>query len=209
MDTMNSEIRYEMPTLADHPVLLWFKQHIRRLAGRSLLQENVLETVVKKKSADEHVIGVLLFGSVATKTHKWRSDIDMIFIYDEHEPASGLVDYFESGVLVQYFYATLESLIENTERVPYLLHMFSEGIVLFDRHGTVTPVVNEIKQYFAAHPEIESEWAHIKELHQVEKNGSQCQEVTIIQRWDALEDKYSGGVRKRTFFRTDEVLYST
>ncbi len=130
----------------------------------------------------------------------WRSDIDLIFIYDDYEPASGLVNYFVSGVEVQYFYATLDSLIENQKRVPYLLHMFSKGTVLFDRHGTVTPVVNEIKQYFAAHPEIEAEWAHIKELHQVEKKGPQCQEITIIQRWDELEDKYSGGVRKRTFF---------
>jgi predicted nucleotidyltransferase len=189
-----------MPTLTDHPILLWFKQKIMRLAGRSLLQENVLESVVNQATADENVIGILLFGSVATKTYKWQSDIDMIFIYDSHEPSSGLVEYFVSGVMVQYFYATLETLIENQMAVPYLLHMFSEADILFDRNGTVTPVVDEIKQYFATHPEIEAEWAQIKELHQVEKKGPQCQETTIIQRWDDLEDKYSGGARKRTFF---------
>jgi predicted nucleotidyltransferase len=198
--TMKSEIRYEMPTLADHPIILWFKQKIRKIVGRSPLQESVLDSVIEQATADENVIGILLFGSVATKTHKWQSDIDMIFIYDSHEPASGLVDYFVSGILVQYFYATLETLIENQRTVPYLLHMFSEADILFDRNGTVTPVVNEIKQYFATHPDIEAEWLHIKELHQVEKKGSQCEETTIIQRWDELEEKYSGGTRKRTFF---------
>lgn len=197
---MNSEIRIEPPTVVDHPILLWFKQHIRILFGQSLVQEGLLNDLVKQKIADENVIGVILFGSVASKTHKWQSDIDLIFVYDNHEPPSGLVDYFVSGILVQYFYVTLNSLIENQKCVPYLLHMFSEGIVLFDRHSTVTPIVNEIKQYFAAHPEIESDWVRIKELHQIEKRGSQCQETTIIQRWDELEDKYSGGARKRTFF---------
>jgi predicted nucleotidyltransferase len=202
MEAMQSEIRYEKPTIADHPVLLWFNQNIRRFTGQAPLQEDILETVVNQALADENVIGVLLFGSVAAKTHKWNSDIDLIFIYDDYEPASGLVNYYVSGVEVQYFYATLENLIENQKTVPYLLHMFSEATVLFDRHGSVTPVVDEIRQYFAAHPEIQEEWVHIKELHQVEKKGSQCQQTTIMQRWDELEDKYSGGVRKRTFFLT-------
>lgn len=199
-NVMNSEIRTEMPTIVDHPILLWLKQHSRKIVGKPLVQEETLDNVVQQKIEDPNVLGILLFGSVATKTHKWRSDIDLIFILDEHEPASGLVDYFESGILIQYFYATLDSLIENQKNVPYLLHMFSEGKILFDRYGTVSPVVNEIKVYFEAHPEIEAEWIQIKELHQIEKLGSQCQETTIIQRWDELEDKYSGGNHKRTFF---------
>jgi predicted nucleotidyltransferase len=202
MERQQSEIRYEKPTVADHPVLLWFNQNIRGFTGRPMLQEDVLETVVNQALEDENVIGVLLFGSVASKSHTWKSDIDLIFIYEDHEPDSGLVNYFVSGVEVQYFYATLEALIENTKTVPYLLHMFSEAKVLFDRHGSVTPVVEKIRHYFASHPEILDEWAHIKELHQVEKKGPQCQQITILQRWDQLEDKYSGGVRKRTFFNT-------
>lgn len=197
---MNSEIRVEPPTMADHPILLWIKQHVRALVGQSLMQEGLLADLIKERTADENVVGVILFGSVASKTHQWQSDIDLIFVYDNHEPTSGLVDYFVSGILVQYFYVTVNSLIENQRDVPYLLHMFSEGIVLFDRHGTVTPIVNEIKQFFAAHPEIESDWVRIKQLHQIEKKGPQCQETTIIQRWDELEDKYSDGARKRTFF---------
>ena len=130
MAAMKSELRYEMPTIADHPVLLWFKQHIRILTGRTYLQEEVLETVVNQTLEDENVIGVLLFGSVATKTHSWKSDIDLILIFNEHEPDSGLVNYYQSGIEIQYFYATLEILVDNQETVPYLLHMFSEAINL-------------------------------------------------------------------------------
>ncbi len=201
MEAVKSEIRSEAQTIADHPALLWLKQNIRKLTGRALLQEDILETVVNQALKDENLIGVLLFGSVASKTHTWKSDIDLVYIYDDLEPASGLLTYYVSGVEVNRFYATLQKAIENQESVPYLLHMFSQAEVLFDRHGTVTPVVDEIKQYFAAHPRIEEEWVHLVERHQVEKKGSQCVPMTtILQRWDELEDKYSGGVRKRTLF---------
>jgi predicted nucleotidyltransferase len=195
------EIEFELPTIMDHPALLWLRQHARRLGGKALLQEEIMNAVVSEAIADQNIIGILLFGSLLTRQHKWQSDIDLIFIYQEHEPAVGLVNYFRSGIEVQYFYATLEALSENQKSVPYLLHMFAEGKILFDRYSTVVPVVQKIKAYFAAHPDIEADWLQIKELHQIEKKGPQCQQTTIMQRWDELEDKYSGGDRKRTFFR--------
>ncbi len=201
MEAVKSELRSEAPTLADHSALLWLRQHIRKLMGSALLQEDVLESVVDQALEDRNLIGVLLFGSVARKTHTWKSDIDLVYIYDDHEPASGLLTYYVSGVEINRFYATLGLAIENQESVPYLLHMFAQSEVLFDRQGTVTPVVDEIKQYFAAHPEIEEEWDQLVERHQIEKQGSECVPMaTIMQRWDELEDKYSGGVRKRTLF---------
>jgi predicted nucleotidyltransferase len=188
---------------ADPPALMWFKQHIRKFTGKALIQEDILETVVNQAIQDENLIGVLLFGSVASKTHTWKSDIDLFFIYDYYEPDSGRLTYYDSGVEVNRFHATLEKAVENQRTVPYLLHMFSESEVLFDRHDTVTPIIDERKQYFAVHPDIQEEWIHLKELHQVEKKGTPCGEMkTIMQRWDELEDKYSGGIRKRTFFVT-------
>lgn len=68
------------------------------------------------------------------------------------------------------------------------------------RRNTIAPVVERLRTYFAVHPDVAAEWVRLKELHQVEKKGPQCQQTTIIQRWDELEEKYSGGARKRTFF---------
>jgi glutamine synthetase adenylyltransferase len=175
MEEMKSEVGYQIQAIAD-PALLWFKQHIRKFKGKSLLQVEVLKTVVNQAIKDEKLIGVLLFGRVAARTHTWKSDIDLFFIYDDYEPASGLLTYYVSGIEVNKFYATLEKAIENLKTVPYLLHMFSEAKVLFDRHGSVTPIVDEIQRYFVAHPEIQEEWIHIKELHQVEKQSMSCDE---------------------------------
>ncbi len=181
-------------------ILLWVGQSLRRIQGKPLLQEEVLEKVVNQLKADENLLGILLFGSVASGTHTWKSDIDLIFVYQTHEPASGLVNQFMDRIAVQYFFTTLETLVENQEIVPYLLHMFSEAKILYDRHGSITPITERIKQYFVEHPEVVDDWLRFKELHQVEKKGPACAQTTIIQRWNELEEKYSGGIRKRTFF---------
>ena len=130
-----------------------------------------------------------------------KSDIDLIYLYQTHEPPWGLVEQFVDGILVQYFFTTLDTLVQNQEIVPYLLYMFCDGKILYDRDGSITRAVDKLKQYFEAHPEMENEWIRFKELHQEEKKGLECAQNTIIQRWDELEDKYSDGTRKRTFFR--------
>lgn len=180
---------------------LWLGQNFRKIQGKPSLQEEVLDKVVNQLKGDENLLGILLFGSVASGTHTWKSDIDLIFIYETHEPPWGLVNRFVDGIAVQYFFTTLDTLIQNQETVPYLLHMFSEAKILFDRHSSVAPIIDKIRRYFAANPEVEADWMRIKQHHQVEKKGPECAQTTIIQRWDELEDKYSGGIRRRTFFR--------
>jgi predicted nucleotidyltransferase len=185
----------------NNSVFLWLGQNFRKIQGKPLLQEEVLDKMVNQVKADENLLGILLFGSVASGTHTWKSDIDLIFIYETHEPPWGLDNRFVDGIAVQYFFTTLDTLIQNQKTVPYLLHMFSEAKILFDRHGSVAPIIDKIRRYFAENPEVEADWMRIKQQHQVEKKGPECAQITIIQRWDELEDKYSGGVRKRTFFR--------
>ena len=191
----------EVTKFENKSVLLWLRQTTRKIQGKPLLQEEVLDKVVDQLKSDENLLGILLFGSVATGTHSWKSDIDLVFVYETHEPAAGLDNRFVDSIAVQYFFTTLETLIHNQQTVPYLLHMFSEAEILFDRSGSVAPVIIQLQQYFAAHPEVVAEWNRFKQLHQVEKNGPACAQTTIIQRWDELEDKYSAGARKRTFFR--------
>ena len=189
------------PQVTDRPLYLWLEQNFRKLQGKPMLQEEVLDKVVTQAIQDENLIGILLFGSLASGTHTWKSDIDLIFVYETCEPSSGVANIFMDGIVVQYFFTSYESLVQNQEAVPYLLNMFCDAKIRFDRHDSISQVVEQPKQYFAAHPEIEAEWTRFKELHQSEKNGPACAQTTIFQRWDELEDKYSGGVRKRTFFR--------
>jgi predicted nucleotidyltransferase len=185
---------------ATQPVYLWLEQMLRKMRGRPSLQEEILEKLVLELKSDERLLGILLFGSVASGTQSWKSDIDLIFIYENYDPPSGLVNRWINGIEVQYFFTTLDTLIQNQETVPYLLHMFCDAEILFDRQETVRPVIEQLRRYFAGHPDIAAEWLQMKDLHQVEKKGPACAQTTIVQRWDEMEEKYSGGRRKRTFF---------
>ena len=191
----------EVSKFENNSIFLWLGQIFRKIQGKPLLQEEVLDKVINQLKADENLLGILLFGSVASGTHTWKSDIDLIFIYETCEPPSGVANRFVDGIAVQYFFATIATLVQNQQTVPYLLHMFANANILLDRDGSVTSVVEQLKQYFAAHPAVEEDWIRFKDLHQVEKKGSACQQTTIIQRWDELEDKYSGGAHKLTFFK--------
>ncbi len=182
------------------PVSLWLTYNTRKIQNKPTLQEEILDRLVTEQKKDDNLLSILLFGSVASGTQSWKSDIDLIFIYETYDPPSGLVNRWIDGIEVQYFYATLEELVENAKTVPYLLHMFHNAKILFDRHGTVAPIIGRLKEYFTAHPDIAREWTELKELHQVEKKGPACQQTTIIQRWDEMEQKYSDGRPKRTFF---------
>jgi predicted nucleotidyltransferase len=189
------------PQVTDRPAFLWMEQKLRKLQGKPALQEDILDKVVSQAIQDENLIGILLFGSLASGTHTWKSDIDLIFVFETCEPSSGVANILVDGVVVQYFFTSYKTLVHNQAKVPYLLHMFCDAKILFDRHDSVSPIVEELKMYFAAHPEIEAEWIRFKDLHQTEKNGPACAQTTIFQRWDELEDKYSDGKRKRTFFK--------
>lgn len=196
-----NEVLTTKPQVTDNPVFLWMEQKSRQLLGKPMLQEEVLEKVVAQSSGDKNLLGILLFGSLATGTHTWKSDIDLIFVYQDCQPSSGIANIIVDRVLVQYFFTSFTALQENAGNVPYLLHFFCNAKVLFDRLGTFTPLVKQIKEYFAAHPEIEAEWIEIESRHQVEKNGPACAQTTILQRWDDLERKYSNNGPRRTFFK--------
>lgn len=202
MDTIGyqTEISFA-PQVTDRPFLLWLDQNVRKLQGKPMLQEEVLDKVVAQATQDENLLGILLFGSMASGTHTWKSDIDLIFVYRTCEPISGVANVIVDGIVVQYFFTSYESLVQNQKQVPYLLHMFCDAKILHDREDSIAPVIDLLKQYYVEHPEIEADWMRFKSLHQEEKNGPACAQTTIFDRWDELEDKYSGGGSKRTFFR--------
>jgi predicted nucleotidyltransferase len=136
----------------------------------------VLEKVVKKAGKDRNVLGLLLVGSVASGTHTIESDIDLLMVYRTYKRASGL------------------------KNKSYLLHILCDAKILIDRDDTITPVIDKIKEYYDHHPQVADEWRQQYARYKTQKTKSKCEQTSIIQIWDAFEDRYSGGKRIRPFF---------
>ena len=55
---LNETISYK-PQVTDHPRLLWMEQGYRRLIGKDLLQEEVLDTIMKRATKDQNLVGIV------------------------------------------------------------------------------------------------------------------------------------------------------
>ena len=153
--------------------------------------EEILKRLVTTAESDPNFLGFLLFGSVATGTQREDSDIDVITILRANKPASGMNNTTDDGIKVGTLFITYDVLMHSVETVPYLLHPLGEAKVLFDREGTVKPLLERIRTYFADHPEIVEEWnAYYRQLKE-EKAQYGYEKTTIIDVWNALETRYS------------------
>jgi predicted nucleotidyltransferase len=165
----------------------------------------ILEELLMKAEGDQNTLGFLVFGSVASGTHHEKSDIDVITILRGHNPSSGINKTVVDGIIVDSLFLTHEVLTQSVGTVPYLLHTLVDAKILLDRENAIRPLIEEVREYFAENPEIESEWNRFfKESKEVKlRTGCRAQGGnTIIDVWNELEKRYSGGRVKRPFFNS-------
>jgi predicted nucleotidyltransferase len=160
----------------------------------------ILKQLVAKAESDPNILGFLLFGSLATGTHHEDSDIDVITALRTNKPASGLNNTMIDGIKVGDIFFTYDILVQSVKTVPYLLHPLGEAKLLFDREGTIEPLLERIRVYFAEHPEMVHEWDEYYRQLREEKAQFGYEKTTIIDVWNELEKRHSGGKTRRRFF---------
>ncbi len=174
--------------------------------------EEILKQLVIQAEKDANNLGFLVFGSVATGTHREDSDIDVITVLRTNKPTSGINNIMVEGIKVGTIYFTYDVLIHSIETVPYLLHPLGEAKLLYDHEGMISPLLDRIQAYFANHPEIVDEWnAYYQQLKE-EKAQFGYEKTTIVEVWNELETRYSDGKTKRQFFNafylTNPTIFS-
>jgi predicted nucleotidyltransferase len=174
--------------------------------------DRILQDLVADAQSNPNILGFLLFGSVALGTHREDSDIDVITVLHTNKPTSGINNTSINGIKVGNIFFTFSILTQSVETVPYLLHPLGEATLLFDRDGQIKPLLETIKQYFAVHPEIVDEWKEYYQQLKDEKAQFGYEKTTIVDVWNALEKRYSGGTIKRQFFSsfymTNPMIFS-
>jgi hypothetical protein len=149
---------------------------------------------------DPSIAGFLVFGSVARGTHREDSDIDVLTVLASDDTASGIRNRVVEGIKVGDLYFSRATLTHSIETVPYLLHPLGGATLLLDRDGTLGPLLGRIRDYFTVHPEIDAEWQAYYDLLKTEKARYGHEKTTIIDVWNELESRYSGGRTRRRFF---------
>ncbi|NIO22366.1 MAG: hypothetical protein GTN76_16980 [Candidatus Aenigmarchaeota archaeon] len=163
--------------------------------------DQILTQQLVKAKNNSKTLGFLVFGSVATGTHHKKSDIDLIIILRNHTPSSGIENIVIDDIKVGKTFFTYEVLTHSVNTVPYLLHILVNAKLLFDRENTIKPLLEKITNYFMKNPEIEDEWSRYYKQLREEKMQFGYEKTTIIDIWNELEKRYSGGEIKRTFLR--------
>lgn len=176
----------------------------------------VLKKLVEEAKTDVNTLGYLVFGSVASGTHSEESDLDVITIFRNHTPTSGIKKIMVDDIVVDSLYITFEVLVQSVHDVPYLLHPLGHAQLLFDRQHTIKPLLGQINDYFTKHPEIKNEWnSYIHQSNTIKlKTGCRASAHgnTIIDVWNQLERRHSNGTIKRPFFNafylTNPLIFS-
>ncbi len=141
-----------------------------------------------------------MFGSVARGTQRDDSDIDVLTVIGPDDVSAGIRNRMVDGIKVGDLFFSRATLVHSVDVVPYLLHPVGEARLLFDRDRTVAPLLARIREYFATRPDIEAEWHAYYRLLKVEKARYGHEKTTIIDVWNELEARYSGGRTRRRFF---------
>lgn len=174
--------------------------------------EEILRQLVANAERNPNVLGYIVFGSVATGMQRENSDIDVITVLRTNKPTSGINNTTVDGIKVGDLYFTYDVLIHSIEEVPYLLHPLGEAKLLFDRDGKIKPLLDNIRAYYANHPEIVDDWKKYYKLLKEEKAQFGYEKTTIVDVWNELEKRYSNGRTRRRFFNsfymTNPLIFS-
>ena len=174
--------------------------------------ERILKQLLERAKSDQNTLGFLVFGSVASGTHHEKSDIDVITVLRKQKPSAGLAHSEIDGIEVGNIFFTYEILVQSVSMVPYLLHVLVNAKLLFDRENTIKPLIWRVRNYFGENPEVENEWNRYYKQLKEEKIKFGYDKTNIIDVWNELEKRYSGGRIKRPFFNafyyTNKSIFS-
>ena len=164
--------------------------------------EQILDQLLVKAERDPKTLGFLVFGSVSSGTHHEKSDIDTMTVLRNQKPSSGIENTIIDGIRVGNIFFTHEILTLSVTTVPYLLDPLGNAKLLFDRENSIKPLLRKITSYFDENPEIKNEWNRYYKQLKEEKTKFGHEKTTIIDVWNELEKRYSGGKIKRPFFNS-------
>ena len=109
---------------------------------------------------EDYVLGILLFGSVAKGSYNKYSDIDLLIVISHEKYAAKVIDRIhvikkelreaERGLIAKRLPMFVSPLVLDKDKLsvfkPIYLDFLDYGIVLFERHSTITEFLDSLRK---------------------------------------------------------------
>lgn len=150
----------------------------------------VLDKIKHELEKDNNVLALLVFGSVASKTHHKKSDIDLSIIYKNFEPEFKFSTDMVEGIKIGYSRWSLNQLHERASISPYTMYVFAHAQLLFDK-DSIKSIQTSLIEYFDTHPDVHKTWQELNKAYQKEKEMFGEGKTNIFGVYEELHKKYT------------------
>ncbi len=141
---------------------------------------------------------LLVFGSVAKRTHHAGSDIDSIVIYRKYPESFKFETTGFQGIQIGISNWDFDYYRDNIINKPFTKYILITSQVVFDKTSKVQSWIDAIKRYFETNPDIQAEWSRLNASYEAEKRKYGSGRTNIFDVYEELEQKFKGRILQET-----------
>jgi predicted nucleotidyltransferase len=118
----------------------------------------IVNNLVRKYKSDKNVLGIYLFGSMATGKAKPTSDIDVEIIFKKRKKSYELINKRINEIRVDLSCYSLKKFEEDFTEKKYLTYLALTYKILYDPKRILKKHLKAIEKYFSDNPDILKFW---------------------------------------------------
>jgi predicted nucleotidyltransferase len=150
----------------------------------------IINEVVREKAKDPDVVAINIFGSVAAGRERPDSDVD-IEIVTASEQEWRMEKEERYGIVVDYDFCSRRWLEDKAARYPFLSYVNTKEKPVFDPLGVMARIQDDLRRYYAEHPEVASYWEDAYALMRKNKQTGTVDPQGGVKAYDEAERLFS------------------
>ncbi|MFH1802034.1 MAG: nucleotidyltransferase domain-containing protein [archaeon] len=114
--------------------------------------------LTKEYSKDKNVVGIYIFGSLAKRKARKKSDLDIEFIFKKRNKPYELYHKKVDGIGVDFSMYALKQFKEDFSKKIYAQYASLPHKIMYDPKGILKKYLRDVKEYFKKNPKILKLW---------------------------------------------------
>ncbi|MBT6690103.1 nucleotidyltransferase domain-containing protein [archaeon] len=169
----------------------------------SEIHHKIVREIIEEYQVKKDVIGIVVFGSVASGRERPDSDVDIEIIYNSKKKWE-LLDKTRYGIKIDFEEAGIEEWEKMTEKYPYLYY-FEHDKIVYDSTGLLKKVFDKLKKYYKNNEKVQEFWRkEWKEAKKLKESGKKKEVIHFADICDKAEIKFSSHKKVKRKIMTKE-----